>query len=81
MNDMTVTELTGLSLTDFRKIMLKAEGYELDRDILAQNINLYYIFIFVAALTIAVEFSGGKVKILYLLLLAETNILLQKLFL
>ncbi len=62
MTDMTVTELTSLSLTDFRKIMLKAEGYELDRDILAQNINLYYVFIFVAALTIAVEFSGGKVK-------------------
>lgn len=62
LDDMTLIEMQNLNISDFRKAMLKSEGYELDRNILAQNINLYYVFIFVAALAVAVEFSGGKVK-------------------
>lgn len=54
--------LHSISIAKFREIMLGLEGYELDRDILGANINLYYIFIFFAAVILAVDFSGGSVK-------------------
>jgi ABC-type transport system involved in multi-copper enzyme maturation permease subunit len=50
------------SISDYRKAMKKSSEYKLDRDILAQNMNLYYVFIFVAALALAVDFSGGNIK-------------------
>lgn len=62
MTDMTSEQLQDLSMSDMRKIMLNTKGYELDRDILACNMNLYYIFIFVAAVVIAAEFSGNTIK-------------------
>lgn len=62
MTDMTSEELQDLSMSDMREIMLNTKVYELDRDILACNMNLYYIFIFVAAVVIAVEFSGNTIK-------------------
>lgn len=55
-------ELGDLSMQDFRKLMLASEGYELDKDILTANMNLYYIFIFIAAIIITLEFSGGCIK-------------------
>lgn len=62
MSSMTGEELQSLSIGDMRKIMLNTKGYALDRDIIACNMNLYYIFIFVAAVVIAVEFSGSSIK-------------------
>lgn len=62
MNDMTQEELQSLSMSDARDIMLNTKGYALDRDVLACNMNLYYIFIFVVAIVIAVEFSGNTIK-------------------
>lgn len=62
MGDLTYEEFTAMSIRDLRKLMLKTEGYELDRDILSNNMNLYYIFIFVAAISIAADFSGSCVK-------------------
>ncbi len=62
LSDMTRDELQELSMGDMRNMMLNTKGYALDRDIIACNINLYYIFIFVAAIVIAVEFSGNTVK-------------------
>jgi ABC-type transport system involved in multi-copper enzyme maturation permease subunit len=61
-DEMNYEEFVNLSTSELRKIMLKTEGYELDRNILAQNMNMYYIFIFVAALAIAVDFSTGSIK-------------------
>lgn len=55
-------ELQSVSIGKLREIMLGIEGYELDRDILSANINLYYIFIFIAAIILTVDFSGGSVK-------------------
>ena len=62
MSDMTYEEISALSISEFREIMLRIKGYALDRDILACNMNLYYIFIFVAVIVIAAEFSGSTVK-------------------
>ena len=62
MSNMTYEEISALTISEFREIMLRTKGYALDRDILACNMNLYYIFIFVAVIVIAAEFSGSTVK-------------------
>lgn len=62
MADMPIEEIQNLSIGDIREIMLNTKGYVLDRDVLAYNMNLYYIFIFVAAIVIATEFSGNTIK-------------------
>lgn len=62
LNEMNYEEINQLSISDYRKYLLNSENYQLDRDILAQNINLYYIFIFVGAVIITADFSGGSVK-------------------
>ena len=62
LNEMSQEELGDLSTGEYREIMLKTENYALDKDILASNINLYYVFIFAAAIAITVDFSGSCVK-------------------
>ena len=62
LSEMTREELNDLSSKEFREIMLRTQGYKLDKDVLATNINLYYVFIFVAAIAITVDFSGSCVK-------------------
>lgn len=58
----TLDEVASLSMSELRELMLHAEGYQLDKDILAANMNLYYIFIFIAAIVLTVDFSSGGVK-------------------
>lgn len=60
--NMSYEEIQTLSTSDFREIMLKTKGYELDRDMLATNINLYYIFIFFAVIILTADFSGSSIK-------------------
>lgn len=60
-NDISQSDID-LSLSNIRKIMLKAQNYELDKDIAAQNMNLYYVFIFIAAIIITTDFSNRSVK-------------------
>lgn len=62
MSEMTKEEIQNLSVTDLREMMLETEGYELDRDILGANMNLYYIFIFIAVIALTSDFSSGGVK-------------------
>ena len=62
MSQLSDEELQSVSVSKFREIMLSVKGYELDRDILSVNMNLYYIFIFIAAIILTVDFSGGSVK-------------------
>lgn len=62
LTDMSDAEYQALSMGDLRKIMLNTKGYAFDKDMLATNMNMYYLFIFVAAIVIAVEFSGNTVK-------------------
>lgn len=62
LSNMSYDEVQDLSLSDYRKLMLKTKGYQLDRDILAYNMNLYYIFIFVAVLVVTMDFSGSCAK-------------------
>lgn len=58
-DDVSVQEM---SVQEMRKMILNTEGYELDKNILAANMNLYYVFIFIAVLAITVDFSAGGVK-------------------
>lgn len=62
LSDMSYEEIQEMSMGEYRKIMLDTEGYELDRNILASNMNLYYVFIFIAAIAIAADFSSKAVK-------------------
>ena len=62
MSQLSKEEQQSISISKLREIMLTVEGYELDRDILSVNMNLYYIFIFMAAIILTVDFSGGSVK-------------------
>ena len=62
LSQMDYEQLSALSMKDYRKLRLKMTGYSLDRDILACNINLYYVFIFVAAVAVAADFSGSCAK-------------------
>lgn len=50
------------SIQDLRNYMLKIDGLEVDKSIISQNINLYYIFIFFGAVIIASDFSTSAVK-------------------
>lgn len=62
LNSMSYDEVSQLSINEYRKYLLASKNYQLDRDVLAQNINLYYVFIFVGAVLITADFSGGSVK-------------------
>lgn len=62
LSEMTHKEINELSLSDFRNIMLKTEGYTLDKAILSANMNLYYLFIFIAVIALTVDFSGSSIK-------------------
>ncbi len=59
---MTYEEVSAMSVSEYRKLKLTAVEYELDRDILGSNINLYYVFIFLAAVVVTADFSAGCTK-------------------
>ena len=61
-DDISMEEAKKLSMHDLREMSLNSEGYKFDKNFLAANMNLYYIFIFVAAIAITVDFSAGSVK-------------------
>lgn len=50
------------SLLETRKIIKESEEFELDRQIIGANINLYYIFIVIVFIIICVDLSDSTVK-------------------
>lgn len=61
-NEYQYTGVNG-SMSEIRETTKKyLKGYELDRDILRWNINLYYVFIFIAVMAVSSDFSNGSVK-------------------
>ncbi len=62
LSEVTTDEMRSMTLADYRHLMMKVEGYKLDKAILGTNMNLYYVFIFVAALAVTVDFSGSSIK-------------------
>lgn len=62
LDNISLEEMQSLSPKKIRGLMLETENYELDREILGMNMNLYYCFIFIAAIIITVDFSSGSVK-------------------
>lgn len=61
-DELSVQDMSNMSIKDMRQFMLDSEGYELDRDILGTNMNLYYIFIFITVIAITNDFSSGSIK-------------------
>ena len=42
---------------------MKSQGeFKLDKEILGQNVNLYYVFIVITVVTLCVDFSNRTVK-------------------
>lgn len=62
LNDVPYEEGRPLSMSEYRKLALSAEGHPLDLDILTANMNLYYVFLFVAVIVLTADFSSGCVK-------------------
>ncbi|MBR3645260.1 MAG: ABC transporter permease subunit [Lachnospiraceae bacterium] len=50
------------SLGEFRNIMKEISGVKLDKQILGQNINMYYVFIVFVVVIITSDFSNRSVK-------------------
>lgn len=61
-NNISYDELTKMNTKMLRDIILNSKGYQLDRDMLRSNMNLYYIFIFIAVIVITSDFSLGAIK-------------------
>lgn len=53
---------TASSLKEYRKIMKNQGEFELDKDILGQNANLYYIFIVIVVIVLTTDFSAKTIK-------------------
>lgn len=62
LNDVPYEQGRPLSMSEYRKLALSAEGHPLDLDILTTNMNLYYVFLFVAVIVLTADFSSGCVK-------------------
>lgn len=77
-SQITAEEMRNMDMFDLRNLMKQVKGYELDRDYLGVSLNLYYIFIFVAALAITVDFSGSSIKNTLTSAISRKNYFLSK---
>lgn len=50
------------TLGEFREIMKSDGAFTLDKDIIGQNINLYYFFIMITIIVLATDFSNKSIK-------------------
>lgn len=50
------------SLGDLRKLMLSHGAFALDKEILGQNVNLYYLFIVITVIVLCSDFSNRTIK-------------------
>lgn len=50
------------SLGEFRDVMKSIGTFALDKDIIGQNVNLYYVFIVVVVIILTVDFSNKSIK-------------------
>lgn len=50
------------SLSDLRELMLSHGSFALDKEVLGQNINLYYIFIVITVIVLCTDFSNRTIK-------------------
>lgn len=50
------------SLNDMRAIMKENGNYDLDKEIIGTNVNLYYIFIVIVFIGICADFSNSSIK-------------------
>lgn len=50
------------SLGDLRKLMLSHGAFPLDKEILGQNVNLYYLFIVITVIVLCSDFSNRTIK-------------------
>lgn len=50
------------SLTETRNIMKEYGSFQLDKQIIGTNVNLYYIFIIIVAIVLTTDFSNSTIK-------------------
>lgn len=50
------------SLEEYREVMKSHGNFTLDKDIISQNINLYYFFIVITVIVLATDFSNKSIK-------------------
>ena len=50
------------SLQEVRKVMQRDGAFPLDKDIIGQNVNLYYVFIIITVIVLVTDFSNKAVK-------------------
>ena len=64
MNDLELIEKisNAKSLGEYREIMKSDGAFALDKDIVGENINLYYIFIVITVIVLATDFSNKSIK-------------------
>ncbi|WP_298529701.1 ABC transporter permease subunit [uncultured Ruminococcus sp.] len=53
---------SNFSFKQLRNFLIDSPVYYMERDFLSQNMNLYYMFIIIAVVTITSDFSNGSVK-------------------
>lgn len=69
------------SLTEYRNILKSYGSFALDKDIIGQNINLYYMFIVVVVTVLTVDFSNKSIKNTLSSAISRKEYYLSKLFL
>lgn len=50
------------SISDFRDIMKSSGEFELDKEVIGQNVNLYYMFIIIVVIVLTTDFSTKSIK-------------------
>lgn len=60
--DILVERTTAKSLKEYRNVMKEYGHFELDKEIIGQNANLYYIFIIIVAIILTRDFSNKTIK-------------------
>ena len=50
------------NLKEYRDLVKEVERFELDKDILGHNINLYYLFFIIVAIILTTDFSNKSIK-------------------
>lgn len=62
-NPEVVAEISNVkSLGEFRSVMKKMGPYPLDKQMIGENINLYYVFIIITVIVLVTDFSNGSAK-------------------
>ena len=69
------------SISDYRKLMKSFGTFPLDKDVIGQNVNLYYLFIVIVVIILCTDFSNKSIKNTLSSAISKRKYYLSKLFL